>query len=129
MYQPLTAETEALATEIVDIACKVHKVLGPGLLESVYERCFCYELALRGIAHERQKEVPVVYEGLTIDNSLRLDLVVDNRIIVEFKAQDNPHPVWNAQLLSYLKLTGKRLGFVINFHVLLMKDGIKRIVR
>lgn len=129
MYPQLTAETEALATQVVDIAYKIHKALGPGLLESVYERCFCYELSLRGIPYQRQKEVPVVYEELTVDNSLRLDVLVDDSIIVEFKAQENPHPVWNAQLLSYLKLTGKRLGFVINFHVLLMKDGIKRIVR
>lgn len=129
MYQLLTEETEALATEIVDIAYKIHKTLGPGLLESVYERCFCYELAVPGIPHERQKEVPVTYEDIVLDNSLRLDLLVADRIIVEFKAQDNPHPVWNAQLLSYLKLMNKRLGFVINFHVLVMKDGIKRIVR
>src|SRR5687767_11066775 len=129
MYQHLTEETEALAKEIVDIAYKVHKTLGPGLLESVYERCFCYELSLRGIPHERQKEVPVTYEGLLMDNSLKLDVLVADRIIIEFKAQEIAHPVWNAQLLSYLKLMNKRLGFVINFHVLLMKDGIKRIVR
>lgn len=129
MYQLLTKETEALASQIVDIAYKIHKTLGPGLLESVYERCFCYELSLRGIPYERQKKVPVVYEELTMDNSLRLDVLVDDRIIVEFKAQENPHPVWHAQLLSYLKLANKRLGFVINFHVLIIKDGIKRIVR
>lgn len=129
MYQQLTEKTEALATEIVDIAYKVHKTLGPGLLEGVYERCFCYELSLRGIAYERQKEVPVIYEDIIMDNALRLDLLVDDLVIVEFKAQENPHPVWNAQLLSYLKLLNKRLGFVINFHVLVMKDGIKRLVR
>lgn len=129
MYQQLTEETEALATEIVDIAYKIDETLGPGLLESVYERCFCYELITRGIPHERQKEVPVTYEGLIMDNSLRLDLLVDDCIIVELKAQENPHPLWNAQLLSYLKLTGKRPGFVLNFHVLVMKDGIRRIVR
>ena len=129
MYQLLTEETEALGKEVVDIAFKVHKMLGPGLLESVYERCFCYELSLRGIPHERQKEVPVIYEGILMDNSLILDVLVADRIIVELKAQENPHPVWNAQLLSYLKLMDKRLGFLVNFHVLLMKDGIKRIVR
>lgn len=129
MYQLLTKETEALASQIVDIAYKIHRTLGPGLLESVYERCFCYELSLRGIPYERQKKVPVVYEELTMDNSLRLDVLVDDCIIVEFKAQENPHPVWNAQLLSYLKLANKRLGFVINFHVLVIKDGIRRMVR
>ena len=129
MYQLLSKETEALATQIVDIAYKIHRTLGPGLLESVYEHCFCYELSLRGIPYERQKKVPVVYEELTIDDSLRLDVLVDDSIIVEFKAQEHPHPVWNAQLLSYLKLANKRLGFVINFHVLTIKDGIRRIVR
>lgn len=73
--------------------------------------------------------MPVVYEELTMDNSLRLDVLVDDCIIVEFKAQENPHPVWNAQLLSYLKLANKRLGFVINFHILVIKDGIRRMVR
>lgn len=129
MYLLLTKEVEALASQIVDSAYKIHKTLGPGLPEGVYERCFCYELSLRAIPYKRQKEVPVVYEGLTMDNSLRLDLLVDDLIIVGFKAQANPHAAWNAQLLSYLKLADKRLGFLINFHVLMIKDGIKRIVR
>ena len=128
MYHKLSEREEYLAKEVVDIAIKVHKQLGPGLLESVYAKCFHYELIKRGIDYEKQKEVPIVYQSLVIDEGLRLDLLVDNLVIVEFKAQENYHPVWEAQILSYLKLTGKRLGFLINFHVPLMKDGIKRLI-
>ena len=129
MFNKLSQHEEYLAKEIVDIAFKVHKELGPGLLESVYAKCFYYELIERNIKYEKQKEVPIVYNGLIIDEGLRLDLLVDDLVIVEFKAQENYHPVWEAQLLSYLKLTGKRLGMLINFHVPLIKDGIKRMIR
>lgn len=128
MYKDLSQQEEYLAAQIVDIAIAIHKKLGPGLLESVYEKVFCYELEKRGIAYSRQKEVPIIYEGLTIDDGLRLDLLVDTLVIVELKAQENYHPVWEAQLLSYLKLTEKRLGLLINFHVPLMKNGIKRLI-
>ncbi len=128
MFQKLSEHEEYLAKQIVDIAFTIHKELGPGLLESVYAKCFYFELFNRNIKYEKQKEVPIVYQSLQIDEGLRLDLMVDNLIIVEFKAQENYHPVWEAQILSYLKLTGKRLGFLINFHVPLMKDGIKRII-
>ena len=97
-------------------------------MESVYAKCFYYELINRNINYEKQKDVPIVYQSLRIDDGLRLDLLIENLIIIEFKAQENYHPVWDAQLLSYLKLTGKRLGFLINFHVPLMKDGIKRLI-
>ena len=117
-----------LSYDIVGCAIKVHKELGPGLLESVYAKCFYYELFNRKIAFEKQKDVPIIYQTLIIDEGLRLDLLVEELIIVEFKAQENYHPVWDAQILSYLKLTGKRLGFLINFHVPLMKDGIKRLI-
>ena len=89
---------------------------------------FCYELNNRNINYEKQKEVPIIYQSLIIDEGLRLDLLVDDLIIIELKAQENYHPVWEAQLLSYLKLTNKRLGLLINFHVPLMKDGIKRLI-
>lgn len=102
--------------------------MGPGLLESVYAKCFYYELTKRMIEFEKQKEVPIIYEKLEIDDGLRLDLLVDDLVIVELKAQENYHPVWEAQLLSYLKLTKKRLGFLINFHTPLIKNGIKRII-
>lgn len=128
MYQRLSEKEEYLAKQVVDISIKVHKELGPGLLESVYAKCFYYELTKRGINFEKQKEVPVIYQSLIIDDGLRLDLLVEELIIVEFKAQENYHPVWEAQLLSYLKLTGKRLGMLINFHVPLMKDGINRMI-
>ena len=113
---------------LVDVFLQVHKELGPGLLESVYAKCFYYELTNRNINYERQKEVPIIYQSLIIDEGLRLDLLIEDLIIIEMKAQENYHPVWEAQILSYLKLTKKRLGFLINFHVPLMKDGIKRLI-
>ena len=128
MYAKLSEREEYLAKQIVDIAFKIHKELGPGLLESVYAKCFYYELFNRNIHYKKQDDVPIIYQSLIIDEGLRLDLLVEDLIIIEFKAQENYHPVWEAQLLSYLKLTGKRLGFLINFHVPLMKDGIKRLI-
>jgi len=128
MYAKLSEEQEYLAKQIVDIAFKIHKTLGPGLLESIYFKCFCYELFTREINYKQQLEVPIVYETIIIESGLRLDLLVDDIIVIELKAQQNYHPVWEAQILSYLKLTGKRLGFLLNFHVPLMKDGIKRII-
>ena len=127
MYAKLSEREEYLAKQIVDIAIRIHKELGPGLLESVYAKCF-YELTNRNINYERQKEVPVIYQSLIIDEGLRLDLLIEDLIIIEMKAQENYHPVWEAQILSYLKLTKKRLGFLINIHVPLMKDGIKRLI-
>jgi GxxExxY protein len=128
MYQKICEREEFIAKQIVDIAINIHKELGHGLLESVYAKCFYYELTKRNIPFIKQEEVPIIYQTLHIDDGLRLDLLVDDLVIVEFKAQENYHPVWETQLLSYLKLTKKRLGFLINFHVPLMKDGIKRMV-
>jgi GxxExxY protein len=128
MYKKLSEREEYLATQIVDIAIKIHRELGPGLLESVYAKCFYYELVKREIQFVKQKEVPIIYQTLQIDDGLRLDLLIEDLIIIELKAQENYHPVWEAQLLSYLKLTNKRLGFLVNFHVPLMKDGVKRII-
>jgi len=128
MYQKLSEKEEWIATQVVDIAINIHKQLGPGLLESVYAKCFYYELTQREINFEIEKAVPIIYNDLNIDEGLRLDCLVDQLVILEFKAQENYHPVWEAQLMSYLKLTKKRLGFLINFHVPLMKDGIKRII-
>jgi GxxExxY protein len=128
MFNPLSDKEEYLAKNVVDIAISIHKELGPGLLESVYAKCFYYELAKRNIPFEKQKEVPIIYQTLPIDDGLRLDLLIEDLVIVELKAQENYHPVWEAQLLSYLKLTRKRLGMLLNFHVPLMKDGIKRII-
>jgi GxxExxY protein len=128
MYTQLSDYEELLGKQIVDIAFRIHKQLGPGLLESVYEKCFVLELAVRNIPFVRQQAVEINYLGQVIEDALRLDILVDNLVIVELKATDNPHAVWEAQLLSYLKLTNKRLGFIINFHVPLIKDGIKRMI-
>ena len=128
MIDGLTARENDLGYQMVDIAFAIHRSLGPGLLESVYEKCFCYELQKRKIAFARQQLVPITYESLLLDDGLRLDLLIEDLIIIELKAQENYHPVWEAQLLSYLKLTGKRVGYIINFHVPLMKNGYKRLV-
>jgi GxxExxY protein len=119
---------EWLGKQIVDIAYQIHKAIGPGLLEKVYEKCFAYELTKRNIPYQKQKEVPIVYDEIEFEDGLRLDILVDNLVIVELKAQENYHPVWEAQLLSYLKLSDKHLGYIINFTVPLIKDGIKRMV-
>ncbi len=126
--KPLTEREKWLTFQIIDIAITVHKYLGPGSLESIYERCFCYELAKRNIPFVKQKCIELVYDNLIIDEGLRIDILVDDLIIIELKAQEIYHPVWEAQLLSYLKLTQKRLGYILNFHVPLMKDGIKRMI-
>lgn len=128
IHKPLTERERWLTSQIVDIAITIHKFLGPGLLESVYEKCFCYELAKRNIPFVVQKNVELVYDKLVISDGLRIDILIDDLIIVELKAQDVYHPVWDAQLLSYLRLTQKRLGYVLNFHVPLMKNGIKRMI-
>ena len=125
---PLSQRENFLAREVIDVAFKLHKALGPGLLESVYAKCFHYELETRGIPFVKEQMVPLHYEGLIIENGLKLDILVDNLLILELKAQENFHPVWEAKLLSYLKLTRKRIGYLINFHVPLMKDGFKRLI-
>lgn len=127
-FAPLTEREEWLGRQVVDIAIKMHKLLGPGLLESVYEKVFCYELSKRNVPFLKQSRVDIVYEELTVEDALRIDIFLEDSVIVELKAQENPHAVWEAQLLSYLKLTNKHLGFLVNFHVPLMKDGIKRMV-
>ena len=127
-FEALPVETEKIAREVVDAAYKVHKSLGPGLLESVYELCLCHELRTRGLKVEKQVDVPIVYEGLTMDGGLRLDMLVENELIVELKAVETMLPVFEAQLLSYLRLMHKRLGLLINFNVPLIKNGIKRII-
>jgi GxxExxY protein len=128
MYDSLTERENYLAKQVVDIAICIHKVMGPGLLESIYEKCFCYELTKRNISFEKQKAVALVYDQLTIDGGLRIDILVDKLIVVELKAQEYYHPVWEAQVLSYLKLSNKRLGYILNFNVPLMKGGIKRMI-
>ena len=127
-FTPLTEKEKWLAGQLMNIAISIHKRLGPGLLESIYEKCFCYELTKRSIPFSKQYCVQIIYDDLILDEGLRVDILVDDLVIIELKAQENYHLVWEAQLLSYLKLTGKRLGYIMNFHVPLMKNGIKRMI-
>jgi GxxExxY protein len=128
MHEENKEHTEWLGKQIVDIAYQVHKSLGPGLLEKIYEACFCYELNKRKISFITQKKVSITYDNIIFEEALRLDILVDDLVIVELKAQENYHPVWEAQLLSYLRLANKHLGYIINFTVPLIKDGIKRMI-
>jgi GxxExxY protein len=113
--------------EVVDAAMKVHSVLGPGLLESAYEACLTYELRKRGLTVVVQQPLPIVYDGFRFDVGYRIDLLVEDSIVVELKAVAKMLPLYDAQLLSYVKLAGKRVGLLINFHELHLKDGIKRL--
>ncbi len=117
-----------LSGEIIDAAMRVHSELGAGLLESIYEACLCHELRKRGLRFLRQLALPVRYDNLTLDAGFRIDLLVEDRIIVELKAVDKLLPIHQAQLLTYLKLSGKQLGLLINFNTVHLKDGIKRMV-
>ena len=115
-FAALSEKEERIAQKVVDSAYRVHKTLGPGLLERVYEVCFCHELSKRGLEYQRQVDIPIVYDGIVFDEGLRLDVLVEGLIICELKAVDEMNPVWEAQLISHLKLTGKHLGFLINFN-------------
>ena len=128
VHAPLPAKMERLATLIVDAAYAVHKNLGPGLLEGIYEPCFCHEIGKRGAAYERQVIVPLVYDGIKFSEGLRIDVLVEKHIVCELKAVEMIKPVHTAQVLTYLKLTNNRLGFLINFNVPLIKNGIRRII-
>ena len=127
-FEPIPPEVEQATRITIDAAFKVHKTLGPGLLESVYEACLAHELRQRGIQVETQIALPVIYEGLRLEAGLRLDMLVANQLIVELKAVEKMNSLFEAQLLTYLKLTGRRLGLLINFNVPLIKHGIKRII-
>ncbi|MCW9708875.1 GxxExxY protein [Fodinibius salsisoli] len=121
-YDPISPELEKIGKGIVDSAYRVHKSLGPGLLEKIYEICFCHELSKKAIQSRRQVALPIHYEGL------RLDVLVADEVICELKALDEINPVWEAQILSHLKLLDKRLGYLINFNVKNIGKGIKRFV-
>jgi GxxExxY protein len=118
-----------LATIVIGAAIKVHSALGPGLLESVYKECLFYELTKRGLHVEKEKSLPVVYEEIKMDCGYRLDLLVENRLIIEVKAVEELNKIHTAQVLTYLKVSGCQLGLLMNFNVLLIKDGIRRIIR
>jgi GxxExxY protein len=113
---------------IIGAAIEVHKALGPGLLESAYETCLAFELMERGLAIEQQKALPVVYKDVKLDCGYRLDLLVEEQVIVEIKSVENIVPIHQAQLLSYLKISGLPVGLIINFNVNVLKNGIKRII-
>ena len=117
-----------LSGEIIGAAIEVHKALGPGLLESAYEECICHELSIGGLSLERQKLLAVRYKGINLDCGYRLDVVVEDAIILELKSCEKIKPIHKAQLLTYLKLSGFKLGLLLNFNVILMRDGIVRIV-
>ena len=117
-----------LSTKIIGLAIKVHRNLGPGLLESAYEECLYYELVTAGIFVEKQKPLPLVYENVRLECGYRIDLFVEKKLIVEIKSKETMHDLFIAQTLTYLRLSGCRLGLLMNFNVILLKDGIRRIV-
>ena len=124
----LGEELEAKAREVVDAGFQVHRELGPGLLERVYESALVHELGLRGLRVQRQIKVPVLYQGIALEDPLRLDLLVEGAIIIEIKSLETILALHKAQLLSYLRLSGLHLGFLMNFNVPIFKDGIRRII-
>ena len=128
-FKPIPEEVDNIGEGIVDSAFAVHKALGPGLLEQVYEICFCHELKKHGFSFKRQVPVPVTYDGIEMSAALRLDILVNNLVICEIKTVEHLQPVHTAQLLTYLKLADLRLGYLINFNVPLIKKGIHRIIR
>ncbi|MBI2966324.1 MAG: GxxExxY protein [Bacteroidetes bacterium] len=127
-YVPIPLELEEIGKKIIHAAYLVHKALGPGLLEKVYEICFCHELLKMGLKVVRQMDIPIIYDGLTFKEGLRIDVIVEDNVICEIKAVDEVNPVWEAQILSHLKLTNKRLGYLINFNVVNIGQGINRFV-
>ena len=128
-YLPLSEREEYIGKLIIAAAFAVHKAIGPGLLERIYEICFCHELTKSGLKFVRQAVVPIMYDGIHFKEGLRVDVLVENLVLVELKAVDSMNPVYQAQVLSYLKLTEKRLGYLINFNVPVIKHGIQRLVR
>lgn len=128
IQSPRPLPSDLLTGQIIQAAMKVHTMLGPGLLESIYETCLEKEIANLMLDVKRQVGVPIVYEGVRLEGGFRIDLLVEGSVVVEVKAVEEFHPVHRAQLHSYLKLSGHRLGLLLNFNVEHMKDGIKRII-
>ncbi len=125
-FRKTTEKEEIIGKAIVNAAFKVHKALGPGLLERIYEVCVEYELKKAGFNVKRQVKIPIIYDGIEFDEGLRLDLLVEDLVIAELKAVEIVNPVWEAQIISHLKLTDLKLGYLINFNVPLIKQGIRR---
>jgi GxxExxY protein len=127
-FAPVPVEAEVLGKKVLDAAYAVHSALGPGLLESVYEACLAHKLRQQKVIVDTQVVMPVMFEGVQIETGLRLDLLTGNQVIVELKSVESMIPLYEAQLLTYLKITGLRLAFLINFNVVHLKDGIRRMV-
>jgi len=127
-FAPIPVEAEMVGKKVLDAAYVVHSALGPGLLESVYEACLAHKLRQQKVLVETQVVMPVTFEGVQIETGLRLDLLAEKQVIVELKSVDTMIPLYEAQLLTYLKVTGLRLGYLINFNVVHLKDGVKRMV-
>lgn len=127
-FEPVSTREDAVGKAVVASAYAVHRALGPGLLEAVYEVCFCHELNKRGQAVERQVVVPIHYDGINFDQGFRIDVLVEGSVVCELKAVETMNPVFEAQLLTYLRLTHHRLGYLINFNTPLIKNGIRRFV-
>jgi GxxExxY protein len=128
-FAPIPVATEAIAKNVVDAGFKVHSALGPGLLESSYEHCLAYEIESRGHLVKRQRGLPLIYREIKLEAAYRIDLLVDDAVIVEVKSLDALAQVHEAQVLTYLKLSGCRLGFLMNFNVPAFKQGLRRLVR
>ncbi len=121
-------ELNEITGAIISAAIEVHRTLGPGLLESTYEECLCHELSIQGIRFERQKSLPVVYKEIKLECGYRIDLLVENAVLVELKSVENLLPIHEAQVLTYLKLGRWKIGLLINFNVPVVKEGIKRLI-
>jgi len=123
-----SAGLDLITEKIIGCAIEVHRAIGPGLLESAYEECLCYELSQKGLKFGRQVPLPIVYKGISLDCGYKLDVIVEDSVIVEIKAVDRLIAIHDAQLLSYLRMLDKRVGLLLNFHSAVLKNGIKRIV-
>ncbi|OQY80568.1 MAG: GxxExxY protein [Anaerolineae bacterium UTCFX3] len=128
IYLPVDYEVEKIGKVVLDTAYKVHTALGPGLLESAYQTAVKYVIEKGGVLVETEVKLPIMFDGLKIESAFRLDMLVAKCVIVEFKAVETMHPIYETQIMTYLRLSGLRLGFLINFNVRHLKDGIKRIV-
>jgi GxxExxY protein len=126
-FEKTDPELELCATAVINAAFRVHKAFGPGLLENAYEACLIHELVKQGFKVDRQVVIPLVYDGVEVDTAFRVDLLVQDKLIVELKAVEKILPIHEAQIITYLKITGRRLGLLVNFNSILMKNGIRRI--
>jgi GxxExxY protein len=124
----MSTGSDQLTERVIGLAIELHRALGPGLLESAYEECLCFELGEHGLSFERQRPLPVIYKSVRLDCGYRMDVVVEDRLILELKTIERLLPVHSAQLLTYLRLSGIRTGLILNFHAPVLRDGIKRMV-